>query len=222
MIDYGVSLEQSHQVKVGLNHACLCACVGQDADFQSRYTLEKLDPDRWLEIAGKKSGELFAWACQAGGLVAGGDETIQTNLWEFGLHLGILVQIADDFNGIWGPAGEIDLLNRQWTLPISYAYFVAQKKDKKVLDELNKCIALGDRRPVQMTREQITTLGGQKYVLAVAWLRRSEAIKALNRITLSFPARQRMMVLLDRIFPVLEQIDTQFHGSNTEYIIAPH
>src|SRR5450759_1291544 len=30
LIDYGVSHEQSNQVKVGLNHACLRACAGQD------------------------------------------------------------------------------------------------------------------------------------------------------------------------------------------------
>ncbi len=220
MVDYGVSLEQCHRVKVGLNRACLCACAGQDADFQARYTLDPPNPDGWLEIARRKSGELFAWACQAGGIVADVDETIQTNLWEYGLHLGMLVQIADDFNGIWGSAGEIDLLSGQWTLPIIYACYVADPVEKKTLDSLLKSAAQGNRQASINALEQISALGAQKFILAVAFIQRSEAIEALNHIPLSPSARQRLVVILDRIFPVLAQVVPSSHGSNTKFILA--
>lgn len=222
LVDYGVSLDQSHRMKVGLNQACLCACAGQDADLQIRHILEPIDPDCWLEIARRKSGELFAWASQAGGIVAGVSETVQENLWECGLRLGTLVQIADDFNGIWGPAGEIDLFNGQWTLPIIYAFYVANPLEKKVFDGLIKSAAQGDRHAAHNAREQISSLGAQKYVLAVAYIQRSEAIEILDHIPLSPPARQRLVVILDRVFPVLAQVGAPSYGSNTEAIIVSH
>ena len=220
MVDYGVSLEQCHRVKVGLHRACLCACAGQDADFQARYSLDPPDPDGWLEIAGRKSGELFAWACQAGGIVADVDETVQTYLWEYGLRLGTLVQIADDFNGIWGSAGEIDLLNGQWTLPIIYACYVADPVEKKTLDSLIKSAAQGNREAAINAQAKISALGAQKFILVVAFTQRSEAIEALNHIALSPSARQRLVVILDQVFPVLAQVGPSSHGSNTKFILA--
>lgn len=222
LIDYGVPLEQSHQVKVGLNRACLRACAGQDSDFHSGCNREFPDPARWLEIAKEKSGSLFAWASQAGGIVAGVDEAIQGYLWEYGLRLGTLVQIADDFNGIWGPAGEIDLLNcHQWSLPIAYTYFVGQPAEKNALIDLIQKAAQGNHHAAQTAREQISSLGAQKYVLAVACIQRIEAIQILNNIPLSLPAHQRLMVILDRIFPVLAQVGASSHESNSGSIITP-
>lgn len=215
LIDYGVSLEQSHRVKIGLNRACLLASTGQDAEFQARYTLDPPDPDGWLEIASRKSGELFAWACQAGGILTDVDDTIQAYLREYGLRLGTLVQIADDFNGIWGPLGEIDLLNGQLTLPIIYACYVASPIAKKTLDGLIKSAAEGNRQAAKNAREQISALGAQKFILAVAFTQRSGAIEALNHIPLSLSAQRRLVVILDRIFPALVKDGTSFHGSNT-------
>jgi len=212
LIDYGVSLEQSHRVKVGLNQACLLACAGQDVEFQARYALDPPDPDGWLEIARWKSGKLFAWACQAGGIVADVDETIQTDLWEYGLRLGTLVQIADDFNGIWGPAGEIDLLNGQLTLPVIYACYVANSMEKKALDTLIRSAAQGNRQAAINARQKISALGAQKFILAVAFTQRTGAIEALNHIPLSLSAQRRLVVILDRIFPALVKGGTTFHG----------
>ncbi|MEJ2558044.1 MAG: polyprenyl synthetase family protein [Anaerolineae bacterium] len=104
--DRGVSVERVHALNQTLNRAMLRACAGQHADLAARRTgTTAIDPNTWLEIAQAKSGELLAWAAGAGALVAGANERALACYREYGSHLGVLLQVADDFNGVWGPGG---------------------------------------------------------------------------------------------------------------------
>ena len=101
LTEYGIPWEQSQRVKKRFTQACLQTCQGQDVDLSTRWDREIPTPDDWIEVAQAKSGMLFAWGSWAGAVVAGASQEMQVGFWEYGLHLGILVQIADDYNGIW-------------------------------------------------------------------------------------------------------------------------
>jgi geranylgeranyl pyrophosphate synthase len=118
LLKRGVPASRIARLRVGMHAAGLRACAGQFGELASP---DELDPEGWLEIASAKSGVSFAWAGWAGALVAGDDKGTLARFYEFGLHLGILLQVADDFNGIWGSAGANDLGNTRPNLATCYA-----------------------------------------------------------------------------------------------------
>jgi geranylgeranyl diphosphate synthase type I len=99
--------------------------IGQSLDLS--YSSVKTFSTRqyWRMVKGK-TAELFALACELGGLLAGMNVRSCEFLRKFGLHIGYAFQIKDDILGIWGnPAQtgksiESDLLSHKNTLPIVY------------------------------------------------------------------------------------------------------
>src|SRR3990172_12240121 len=69
---------------------------GQHADLVN----PQPDLEQWLEIAGAKSGELFALACRCGARLATNDPARLKGFSDFGHHLGILLQILDDLEDL--------------------------------------------------------------------------------------------------------------------------
>lgn len=203
LTEYGISWEQSQRVRKGFNQACLQTCAGQDVDLSTRWDREVPTPDDWHEIARAKSGALFAWATWAGAVVASANQEVQTSLWDYGLHLGILVQIADDYNGIWNSPLKTDLSAYRVTLPISYAHFVANHNERIALLSLLKEANLGIADATSRGRDLITALGTQKFILAAALVQRHEAFEAIRRICLSNLSSQKLFTLVDKTFPAL-------------------
>jgi geranylgeranyl pyrophosphate synthase len=193
----------SQWLRKEFNKACLQACAGQHVDLSTRWDRFVPSPDGWLEVAQAKSGVLYAWASWAGAVVADVSEEVQTGFWEFGLHLGILIQIADDFNGIWSSFDKTDLSSLRVNLPICYAYFVADEIERddllKILNNVNK----GNRQSISRGQDFLSDLGSQKLMLAAAQVQRYQALNTISRINLSTMERQRLSNLLDNTFPAL-------------------
>lgn len=85
-----------------------------------RPTLDALSPQAYFETTAAKTGVVFAIGAWAGGLLAmgqrsGTEEDIH-RLYQYGLHVGMMVQILDDCHDLC-----VDLANRVWTLPVVYA-----------------------------------------------------------------------------------------------------
>jgi hypothetical protein len=85
-----------------------------------RPTLDALSPQTYFETVAAKTGVVFATGAWAGGLLATGkgpdaEEDIR-RLYQYGLHVGMMVQILDDCHDL-----RVDLANRVWTLPVVYA-----------------------------------------------------------------------------------------------------
>lgn len=203
LTEYGISWEQSHRVRRRFNQACLQTCAGQDFDLATRWDREIPTPDDWMEVARAKSGVLFAWASWAGAMVAGVGQELEDSFWEYGLHLGILVQIADDYNGIWNSSLNTDLSAYRVTLPVSYAHFVANLDERNVLMNLLREANLGNAVAISKGRNLITTLGAQKFILAAAQVQRHESIEVMRRVCLSNQASESLSILLDNTFPAL-------------------
>lgn len=201
--EYGIPWEPYQRLKNEFNRACLETCAGQEVDLSTRWDRAVPTPDDWLDVARAKSGVLFAWASWTGALIAGASKAVQDALWEYGLHLGILVQIADDYNGIWSSPSQSDLSAQRVTLPVSYALFVANNDEHETLISVIREANQGQPDALAKERNLLTILGAQKFMLAAAQVQRQAAIEAINRIGLSNPANHKLVTLLDKTFPAL-------------------
>lgn len=204
---FGVSPETAWNISLALSRAVMRACAGQQSDLVAgRSPRACTDPDTWLEIAGAKSGGLLGWAAWAGALVAGADEGTAARYREYGHYLGVLLQVADDFNDVWRDDGNSDLARGCLTLPVCYGLHVAMDKTQLTLVDLVERAAAGDRTAETKARELLIDLGAQTYLLAVAQMQYQQAVAAL-RSTKGVPVRiEQLVVLLDRVLPALKTV----------------
>lgn len=110
---------------------CLTASVrrliaGQAADLAFE-TQEQVDLDDCLKMAGDKTAALMACSASLGAVLADAPSELAMGLAEFGEHLGLAFQLADDILGIWGNPERTgkpvlsDLRSRKKSVPVVYA-----------------------------------------------------------------------------------------------------
>lgn len=97
--------------------------------------------ENYIKLVKGKTAELFAAACATGAIVAGCSETEKTDLFNFGLNLGISFQIVDDVldytaGAQFGKKLGNDFLEGKVTLPVINALKNANNSDKKRIKEL--------------------------------------------------------------------------------------
>ena len=185
------------------NHACLCACGGQFLDLQGQSTLINVDPDTWSKIAMNKSGDLFAWAAWSGVYLAGVEESSLESYFNFGRYLGALVQVNDDFDGVWGVNGSGDLENFRVSLPYVYAFHVAPLNERESLLTLIEKAGQNEDLKKEI-KEILINLGAQKFLLAVMIDLRKKALDALDSSGHNTANRLDLAVeLLNKVCPPL-------------------
>jgi hypothetical protein len=145
-----------------------------------------------------------AWA---GALVAGIGKQILTCYREYGRYLGVLLQVADDWNGIWHPQGASDLVARQRctqhpNLAVCYALSVTKAEERSRLEALLTQAAQGDSTSEAHARQLLTDLGAQGYLLVVAQVQHQRAIAALREADCLSP---RLTAVLDQVLPALSR-----------------
>jgi len=191
----GADRERALSLLEDFNHTTLRICTGQQADLTEG---SHLCLERYFSIAGAKSGEFFALACRAGALL-GTDEVAPYS--EFGYNLGVLIQMCDDFEGIWNPQGRSDLAAGRRTLPVIYALTVAPPGVRDRLEWL-LVQATSQREAEEEARRIITELGAPHYLLIEAQIRRQRAEMALRSTGSSSPAHRQLIALLSERFRV--------------------
>lgn len=197
----GVPPGHARRLCQAFHRTVLRACAGQHADLVAGQAgITKADPDAWLEIAGAKSGELLAWAAWAGALIAGADEHTLACYREYGYRLGVLLQVADDFNGVWCLDGTSDLAAGRPTLPVCYALLVARPKQQECLIALLKQASQGSGAAEAQARQLLTDLGAQSYLLVVGRVQYQQAVAALRNAHCISQANH-LIGLLDRVLP---------------------
>jgi geranylgeranyl pyrophosphate synthase len=209
----GLSWSDLHQIQQGFNRASLGACTGQHDDLAWQIGENPPEPDAWFSMVRRKSGDLLAWACWVGAAIAQTGADIQNCLGTYGSHLGILLQIADDFKDLWLVDNSSDLYTGRMTLPVIYAQFVAEPEKRVVLEGLLLKASHGDHQAGTLAREMITALGAQKYVLAAACLERKQAVSALDCLAPSPATGKELTALVDRVFPALRLFGDRDRGS---------
>ena len=205
LLERGVSRDRVLHLEEALLRAELCACAGQHTDLATEQSaIDDVDPDTWLEIAQGKSGSLLGWAAWAGALIAGADECTLSSYHAYGRYLGILLQVADDFRGVWSPNGVCDLTAERPNLPVCYALHVAKEKKREHLKTLLGRAVRRERRAEAQAQQLLIDLGAQGYTLVVARIQYQLAVTALRHAGCVAPANKNLIALLDKTMPALE------------------
>jgi geranylgeranyl diphosphate synthase type I len=143
--------------------------AGQDVDLCAG---EATLPTSWRAVAGK-SGRAFALACAAGAAAGGGSETAIEACRKFGHHLGVVVQLFDDLEGIWEG---LDLERGKVTLPVLFAASI-EHSGRTRLKAILAAGELGERADV--VRELLDTAGIRTAIVCAALEERESALAAL-------------------------------------------
>ncbi len=100
--------------------------AGQAADLAFE-TQEQVSLEECLKMAADKTGALMACSASLGAVLADAPAELAMGLAEFGEHLGLAFQLADDILGIWGKQERTgkpvlsDLRSRKKSMPVVYA-----------------------------------------------------------------------------------------------------
>lgn len=93
-------------------------CAGQHLDLLGQTNVQRILDHSW-NIAGKKTAAWFAWGASLYPRYTG-DEATENTLAEFGTHIGLMHQIANDVRGFFDTSDLGDLKDRKVSIPIAY------------------------------------------------------------------------------------------------------
>lgn len=145
----------------------------------TKLSLKGLTVERYFAHIAAKTGIVFATGAWAGARVAEpAASTIITNaLYDFGMNLGMAIQIADDCEDL-GPS---DLHHRNFTLPVIFALSQEGHRQHPTLKSLL------ENRPgenwVEDTVGVLTEMGAIEWSLRVATAYRAKAMVALEPLS---------------------------------------
>ncbi|MBI9045562.1 MAG: polyprenyl synthetase family protein [Anaerolineaceae bacterium] len=117
-INYGIKSKKAIDIRMAFSQQILKMIDGQHLDLSIH--IPNLD-EAW-EIAKNKSGEFFSLVCYAGGRLGTNNKKNLESLTEYGNILGVIIQIADDLDGILNNQGGSDIVAGKWGLPAIYSY----------------------------------------------------------------------------------------------------
>lgn len=185
--------------------AGLRAAAGQHARLHKTTTGSW---DDYQVVVSARSGGPFALATRVGALVRwsehAGQGTARSDvpayveaLAQYGHQLGLMLQLADDFNGTWRPRGRSDLAAANHSWPLLYARSMG---DADQLVQLDSLLSRGEDNPVAEARARtlLTQLDVPLAMIVAAEEHRAVAEAALAPLADS-PARQALAALLRRI-----------------------
>lgn len=197
--EHGVTPETRATIQAAFTRTGFRMCEGQHLDLQGgtgaweqgskseiRNAVLSLSKDpkseieRYWQIATAKSGAFFELGCRAGALL--GDLTPEDIVpyAEYGSHLGLLIQIANDLAGLLDEDGSSDLIHRKPTLPVIYAFSVALEPQAEQLRRAWTAAA-HDAQARREVRRLVIELGAPQYVFVEAERHYRRARRALGR-----------------------------------------
>ncbi len=152
--------------------------------------------DKYFSWIGKKSAIFFAGCCQAGCLMADGDE-IQQKIWsDYGFSLGVAFQLLDDYLDYRGEQKKTgkplygDLTNKVITLPLIRAIVTASGNG------LLKCYLKNDPDHEGCSIEEIAKIvlksDGLEYTLSKAEEYAKRSVMLIGKLELPGTAQKEM------------------------------
>jgi len=152
------------------------------------------DVAEYLDMARKKTGALIGCALELGGIAAGVDGELRTELRELGEVLGLAFQVRDDWIGIWGdprkvgkPVGS-DIARGKRSLPL----VLALGKDPSLADLLDT-----EPLPLEEILGRLEGLGVKEETVSITREFRDRAAERLERLPWPNWAQEAFRELLD-------------------------
>lgn len=175
----------------------LIACNGQVNDLaRSTRSLGQC----W-QMVQEKTGGIYALASRSGARVATTNQETIRCFSDFGLHLGMLVQIGDDINGLWPEHNQrSDLFNGRWSLPVAYTMEVSPESQRRQLQHYLRSAKI-EPAAEGRAREIVIESGAMLYLVAKANWHFSEAEKSIRIAAQPGRARDQLLDLLAQALP---------------------
>jgi len=178
-------------------------CSGQHLDLlQPRPTLAT-----YWQVVGAKSGAFFGMACWAGARLATEEPRALLGFQEFGVQLGLLIQILDDLkeyqaleqSSLSSDASPECLPDLRRSLPAAYVREVASPE---VVDHFEQLLENPIATPDAGAQivQTIERFGGAAYVLAELEIKRMKALEGLEISGARLPARDGLLRLLEAVY----------------------
>ncbi|MEM7369439.1 MAG: polyprenyl synthetase family protein [Bacteroidota bacterium] len=150
---------------------CQTLLEGQEEDLVKRTP----DFDAYWKKIEKKNARIFEWGCRAGAQCGSDSPQIIQALRQFGYHLGILLQLLDDYQGIWEANGVGDLGMGKYTYPLVFGLNHPSDHQEDIGQLAANPAAIIKNE--QQIRELLDLINAQNFVV---WTVYQEGEKALN------------------------------------------
>jgi geranylgeranyl diphosphate synthase type I len=183
----------------------MCAQVGfgqaQDLRFEQLPLTGpgSVDVSNYLDMAGGKTGAIYAGALSIGAELAGAEPEMVATLAAAGYALGLVAQIVDDINGIWGdpqvtgkPVGN-DLRRRKKTLPVAAALTADCRAGIRLAELLSRTPGPAD--DPELLADLAVEAGGLDFAVDEADRQFERALDHLSDITMSAATRDELLDL---------------------------
>ncbi|MCC6956392.1 MAG: polyprenyl synthetase family protein [Anaerolineales bacterium] len=178
-------------------------CSGQYLDLlQPRPALAT-----YWQVARAKSGAFFGMACWAGARLATEEPRTLLGFQEFGVQLGLLIQILDDLkeyqaleqSSLSSGTSPECLPDLRRSLPAAYVREVASPE---VVDHFEQLLENPIATPDAGAQivQTIERFGGAAYVLAELEIKRMKALEGLEISGARLPARDGLLRLLEAVY----------------------
>lgn len=160
-----------------------------------------LTEEEYLEIIKRKTAVLIQGACRSGALIAHAEKDKEDALNQYGYHLGMAFQMADDLLDYTADAATLgkktgaDIREGKLTLPLIHALSRADEQDRKLMEKIiaNPCFEDGE---FQTMVEKIDQYKGIEYTSQQADLNVDQAQRCLGAFE-PCHAREVLMMLAE-------------------------
>ena len=184
------SSESGEHFLIAFNQMALAVCAGQHQDLSS----SNITLDQAWEIAAGKSGAFFALGCRLGAYAGAESSETEEAFTTFGYCLGLLIQLANDVEGLWGEYN--DLSRGKVTIPVAYALEVLPPPEK---DKLTHYLDSPNSHQETTIRKLLLTNGALVYMALEAEKIKQRGKKALDSLSLNHNPKEQLKRLLDQI-----------------------
>ena len=158
------------------------------AEGEALQLLERHNPktteEDYLNIIRCKTAKLFEAAAQSSAILSNADLETQTQMAQYGLHLGTAFQLIDDLldyqdSSKTGKTAGNDLIEGKTTLPLIYVLQNGNKEETQIIEE---AIRNGESQNFLIIQEIIESRGALEYTYQKAQAEIKAAQKALNQL----------------------------------------
>jgi len=161
----------------------------------------RLGVTEYFKIVEFKTGMLMACSTQVGAIIAKAQPPIEQALADYGMHLGIAFQLADDVldyvsvEAEFGKEKGVDLKEGKVTLPLLYALERCSEEEREIIRDAT----ISARRDIFLkVLEILKKYGALDYALGLAG-ERKEAAKASLKLLPESSAKKALLRLADYV-----------------------
>lgn len=182
-------------VQMEFYHLAANVCAGQHLDL----TIKEPDLATAWEIVAIKSGIFFSLGCRMGANLSEASSDQVDALAKYGYHLGALIQIANDYDGLFpSEHGKSDIITGKYTLPIVYSLHVLPDQEREAL----RSLLATDQTDPQVKKYALQTIvqsGALLYLYLEAEKQKTLAANAIERLALVPEVKEILLSIPEKI-----------------------